>query len=248
MWMRIIARRKLRARKSSKSSTKPATAKGNTESWTSTDTTGSSPNTPKMSAPTNGEPPSPDTDAQPCDATAGYVLYPFFIFFSSYLPHRRFQRNRLKISRHNHSCFWRCRSHLFQEGLQRVDRSLLGRLVRRRKIVPMRWQHERRVLQRAHQAPAVIVTFLVRAGCSNQHYVWPQSFYLSFDVVHPAKRQNLVASQTHQVCKRPSLRMHLLQRQWRLHSRWSCLRAEVVLVIQRTVQTGNHSDGKNSKI
>ena len=64
-------------------------------------------------------------------------------------------------------------------------------------------------MQRSHEPAGVVVIFLPRTCRSHQNDVRFQSLNFALDVVHPAKRENLMAAESNQVGQRASLRVHL---------------------------------------
>src|SRR6266705_1453628 len=83
---------------------------------------------------------------------------------------------------------------------------------------------------------------------TDQNDIGSQTFDLALDVVHPSERENLMTVKADQVCKRPSLGVHLPERQRSVHTRWSSFGAEIVLMIEGAVNAGNDSDGESAEL
>src|SRR5215469_10087216 len=94
-------------------------------------------------------------------------------------------------------------------------------------------------MQVAHETTCVVINFAVRPGSPNQNDIRRQSLDLSFNIVHPAERKNLVPIKPYQIRKRPSLNVHLLQCQRSFHASRKGLRTEIMLVIKSRVNTKN---------
>ena|SRR6266705_977370 len=80
-----------------------------------------------------------------------------------------------------------------------------------RKIVPVRGQYGRGKMQVAHEPAAVVIDLAPRSCCTHQNDVRLLSFDLALDVVHPAKRENLMTVKTDQEGQRAPFRVHLPQ-------------------------------------
>src|SRR5215470_9960760 len=94
-------------------------------------------------------------------------------------------------------------------------------------------------MQVAHETTFVIINFAVRPGSHNQNDIRRQSLDFSFDIVHTAERKNLVPIKPDQIRKRPTLNVHLRQRQRGFHASGKGFRTEIVLVIKGRVNTWN---------
>src|SRR5215469_4208738 len=130
------------------------------------------------------------------------------------------------------------------ELLHRSDCGFLRGIVRKQKVVPMGWNHQRWVPQHAHQPCGVVVDLFARSGCAYHRNVRLQPDEFTLEVVHSAEHEDSMAINPNQVSERASLGMYLSQRQRRFQIGWCGFRAEVVLVVQRTVQAGNYSNGE----
>ena len=79
--------------------------------------------------------------------------------------------------------------------------------------------HDSWVVESAHQAATIVIDFPARSTSTNQRDIRLQSFDLAFDVVHPAKRKNLMAMKPNQVGKGAAFGVNLFQGQRRFCSR-----------------------------
>src|SRR5258708_327095 len=102
-------------------------------------------------------------------------------------------------------------------------------------------------MQVTHKAAAVVIDFLSGSTGANQRDVRFQSDDLPLDVVHPAKRENLMIVEAEQIGKSASLWVDLFQGQGRFHSSRCSSGTEVVLVVQRAVNAGNDLQGKGTE-
>jgi len=78
-------------------------------------------------------------------------------------------------------------------------------------VVRVSWQDEGWADQSTHQAATVVIKFLSRGPGSYQDNIRLQAREFAFDIVHFAKRQNLMTVKTNQVGKCPTLRVDPLR-------------------------------------